>query len=117
MGGVRLSVLAALVLMAVAVSAAAAAEKPIAVASNTGGGTVTVSGGGASHWHVVVTTKPAGLPVLVHVAGRPHRTGKSPIVIDYGCSNCSTRVTASLSASVAKPVSPSATIKAALYRR
>jgi hypothetical protein len=98
-------------------TAAGAAEKPIAVASNTGGGTVTVSGQDANRWHVVITTRPTGLTVLVQVAGGRARVSKAPVVLDYTCSHCATRVIARLSSTAMKPAARAATIRAALYRR
>ena len=98
-------------------TAAQAAETPISVASSSGTATVTVSGSGGDHWHVAVTTKPAGLRVLVQVAGRPSRAGKSPIRVDYACTNCATRVTAKLWPVAGRPVPSAATIRVALYRR
>jgi hypothetical protein len=106
-----------LLILFAGVTAASAAERPTSIASTSGTGTATVSASGGNRWHVVVTTKPARLRVLVQVAGRPNRIGKSPIRIDYRCKGCAIRVMARLWPAKGKPAPTSATLEVALYRR
>jgi hypothetical protein len=79
----------------VIVSAAAAAPTPVSIATSSGkGATVRVSSGTAgepSRFRVVVTTKPAGLPVVVDFQSE-RRTGKSPMTYTRTCDRCSVRV-------------------------
>jgi hypothetical protein len=114
--GVRVVLLTLLILFA-DVAAAYTAERPSSIASTSGTGTARVSASGGNRWHVVVTTKPARLRVLVEVAGRPDRVGKSPIRIDYRCKGCAVRVTARLWPANGKSAPTSATLKVTLYRR
>jgi len=96
--------------------AADAAQQPIAVAVTGGTGIATVSGTAGNRWLIVVTTQPRGLRVLVKVAGRPDRIGKSPIRLGYACANCGARARARLLPSAGKPLPSTATMTLLLYR-
>ena len=113
--GMRIVLLASAA-MFVGLTAAYAAEKPISVTLATGTSTATVSGKAGNRWHVAATTRPRGLRVLVRVAGRPDRVGKSPIRLEYSCASCRARATAKLLPTGGKLVPPTATLTVSLYR-
>jgi hypothetical protein len=81
------------------VSGVAAGPKPNAIATSSGkGAAVTVVSGSVgrpSRWRIVVTTKPAHLPVLVEF-GSKKRTGKSPMIFKRTCARCSVSATGQL---------------------
>jgi hypothetical protein len=111
----RIVLLASAVLL-FGLTAAYAAEKPISVTLVSGTSTGTVSGKAGNRWHIAATTRPRGLRVLVRVAGRPDRIGKSPIRFEYSCAGCRARAAAKLLPTGGKPVPPTATLTVSLYR-